>query len=567
MSDDQPEGQATEANGSEPPEARSRPTRFSLIWLIPIIVLGIGAYLGWKTISSQGPEITIQLETAEGLTAGQTEVKHKAVALGTVESIQLNKDLQHVDVRVQMNARAAPLLTSHAKFWVVRPRLSGANISGLETLVSGAFIAIDPGHPGGTPETNFKGLGAPPGVRSDEPGSTFTLTANSIGSIGQGSPVFFRDVPVGEVLGYKMPPDGVGPLTVRIFIKQPYDRFLRKDSRFWNVSGISVALNGGDLRVQLESLQALISGGVAFGLPPRRHGHDSAPAPQGTSFRLYADEADADNASYRRRVSMVTYLHDSVQGLEVGSPVQMYGLQIGNVTSIDLMVDQHQGEAQVRVGMEVQPERVLQEEGKIEVPVAATTQMLVDHGMRAQVASANLLTGSSVISLVFVPHAPPYKNTMENDAIVIPSQSGGGLTSITSELSSISAKLEALPISQIGDNLNNLLAHADATIGGPELKQSIVELNGTLASVRQLATHANTDLSPVMKRLPAMSEQLQQALTHANAALASYGGNSNFHADLQQSLQQLNETLRSLRQLSDYLKHHPSSLIFGRSQP
>ncbi len=568
MSDNQSDDAMPEgAGGPETPEAQSRPTRFSLIWLIPIIVLGIGAYLGWKTVSSQGPEITIQFETAEGLTEGQTQVKHKAVGLGTVQGIQLSKDLQHVDVRVQMSARAAPLLTSHAKFWVVRPRLSGASISGLETLVSGAFIAIDPGHPGGTPETSFIGLSAPPGVRSDEPGSTYTLKADALGSIGQGSPVFFRDVTVGEVLGYTMPPGGRGPITVRVFVKQPYDRFLRTDSRFWNVSGVNVVFNGGNLRVQLESLQALVSGGVAFGLPPRRRGKGAPSAPQGSTFVLYPDEAAADSATYRQRVPMVTYLRSSVQGLGIGSPVVMYGIQVGTVTSIALLIDQRTGNARVRVDMQVQPERILPEDAPITVPIAATTQMLVDHGMRAQVDSANLLTGASEISFAFVPGAPPYKDTMENGAIVLPSGAGGGLSGITGSLSAISAKLESLPITQIGDNLNNLLAHADATIGGPELKQSLAELNRALASFEQLAGHANTDLTPVLHQLPAISDQLQQALAHANTALASYGGNSDFHADLRQSLQQLDGTLRSLRELAEYLKHHPSSLIFGRSHP
>ena len=550
--------------GADAPEAVARPTRFSLIWLIPIIVLGIGAYLGWKTVSSQGPTITIQFDSAEGLTAGQTQVKHKAVALGTVEGIQLSKDLQHVDVRVQMNARAAPLLTNHAEFWVVRPRLSGASISGLETLVSGAFIAIDPGLPGGTPEKEFKGLNAPPGVRSDEPGSTFTLTTDSIGSIGEASPIFFRDVPVGEVLGYKMPAGGRGPITVRIFIKHPYDSFLRKDSRFWNVSGVSIAFNGGDLRVQLESLQALISGGVAFGLPRRRRGRGEPSAPPGSVFTLYPNEDAADSASYSKRFPVVSYLRNSVKGLNIGSPVLMYGLQVGNVTDIRLQINQDSGDAQVRVAMEIQPDRVLAEGSRQSMP--AVTQELVNQGMRAEVDSANLLTGASVISLQFVPNAAPFKDTMENGAIVIPSQAGG-LTGITDSLSSVSAKLAALPIAQIGDNLNNLLAHADATVGGPELKQSLVELTRTLSSFDQLARHANQGLTPFLQQLPEITGQLQQALAHANTALASYGGNSDFHADAQRSLEQLNETLRAVRQLTDYLKHHPSSLIFGRGHP
>ena len=302
------------------PEAPARPIRFSLIWLIPILVVAIGAYLGWTTLSRQGPEITIQFDSADGLTTGQTQVKHIAVALGTVQGIQLSHDLQHVEVRVRMSAESAPLLTEHAKFWVVRPRLSGASISGLETLVSGAFIAIDPGTPGGAPETRFKGLDAPPGVRSDQPGSTFTLTTGTLGSLGQGSPVFFRDVTVGEVLGYKMPPNGRGPIPIQVFIQAPYDRFIRKDTRFWDVSGLRVDFNGGDLHLQVESLQALLSGGVSFGLPMQRRDTQAEQAEANSSFALYPSKAAADNAGYQQRFRLVTYPAQLGQGTRHRQP-------------------------------------------------------------------------------------------------------------------------------------------------------------------------------------------------------------------------------------------------------
>lgn len=558
-------GDDSQAPQAPTPEAQSRPIRFSLIWLIPIVVLAIGAYLGWTTISRQGPEITIQFDSADGITVGQTQVKHKAVGLGTVQGLELSRDLQHVEVRVQMSAQARPLLTDHAKFWVVRARLSGASVSGLETLISGAFIAIDPGAPGGTAQTDFKGLDAPPGVRSDEPGSTFTLHTGTLGAITEGSPVFFRDVTVGEVLGYRMPPDGHGPIPVQIFIRAPYDKFVRQDTRFWDVSGISVGFDNGGLRVQLESLQALITGGVAFGLPQRQRAKNVPSAAPNSSFTLFSSQEAADSASYHERYHVVTYLKSSVAGLAVGNPVDMFGVQVGSVSGVKLIIGRD-GEARVRVEMEVQPERVLSEDQVKKQSFFQVTQALVDHGMRATTDSASLITGATIISFTFVPNAPPVKLTMEGDAVVVPGQ-GGGLSGITDALSQASAKLAALPIQQIGDNLNNLLAHADATVASPELTQSLVELHSTLANLSRLSNEASRGLQPFLQRLPQISDELQQAVTNANAALQSYGGNSDFHADLQQTLDQLNETARSVRSLVDFLKRHPSSLIFGRSQP
>lgn len=547
-------------------EAHARPTRFSLIWLIPIMVLVIGAYLAWQTISRQGPEITIQFDSADGLTSGQTQVKHKAVALGTVQGIELSKDLKHVDVRVQMSAQSAPLLTDHAKFWVVRPRLSGTSVTGLETLVSGAFVAIDPGGSGGNPETTFTGLDSPPGVRSDEPGTTYVLTTRSLGSIAQGSPIFFRDVMVGEVLGYRMPADGKGPIPVQIFVKAPYNQFLRQDTRFWDVSGASINFAGGNLHFQIESLQALISGGIAFGLPVERRDMEVPKATVNEVFNLYPDKDSADNAAYHERFHLVTYMRSSVRGLDVGSPVVMFGLQVGNVSDIKLMLDQAIGDAKVRVEMELQPERVLADPDVRLAVLAPAIQRMVDKGLRVEVDTSSYITGASMISLVFVPKSKSVPVTLEKDALVVPNQQGG-FSGITDSLSTVSDKLASLPIEQIGDNINSLLAHADSTIGGPEVKQALVELNHTLASLNQLTTNADRGLTPVMQRLPGIADNLQQAIGHANTALAAYGGSSDFHNNLQRTLGQLNETARSIRSLVDYLNRHPSSLIFGRSHP
>lgn len=546
--------------------ASIRKTSFSLIWLIPILVIVIAAYLGYTTLTRRGPEITLTFDTADGLTAGQTQVKHKAVALGTVENVGLTKDLKTVEIKVRMNAQAKPFLTSNAQFWVVRPRLSGASVSGLDTLVSGAYIAVDPGPPGGQPQQDFKGLEAPPGVRSDEPGRTYTLMTTDVGSISQGAPVFFRDVVVGEVLGYTMPPGGRGPIPIQVFIREPYDRYLRADTRFWNVSGIRADFNGGALHVEIESLQAVLSGGVSFGLPEQRRDKNAPEAPDNAVFKLYASKDDADNAGYRDRIRMVTYFKNSVKGLSAGSPVTMFGLQIGNVTGVKLLLDRQGGTAQVRVAMEVQPERVLSDETVPADQVQTVAQALVNNGLRAETESGNLLTGSSEIAFAFVPNDKPAKVTVEDGAIVLPSKSGG-VTGIMESVSAVADKIAAMPLVQIGDNLNSLLGHADQTVSGPALKQAIASLNDTLRSVQHLTAHADQGLTPLLQRLPAIADQLQQAINHANSVLASYGGNSDFHRGLQQTLDQLNETARSVRLLSDFISRHPSSLLLGRGKP
>lgn len=546
-----------------PKKAGIRKTRFSIVWLIPIIAIVIAGWLAWRSLANRGPDITITFDTASGLTAGQTQVKNKAVTLGTVQDISLTPDMRRVIVHVRMNGGTEDILTDHTRFWVVRPRINGASITGLETLLSGAYIAIDPGEKGGRYESNFTGLEAAPGVRSDQPGSTFMLVTPTLGSIGEGAPVFFRDMSVGEVLGYTMPPGGEGPIMVQVFIKAPFDHYLRTDSRFWNVSGVQVGLGAGGLKVQLTSLQALLSGGVAFGLPTRRLKVDAPEAPANSVFRLYASQAEADNARYHQRVKVATYLDSSVKGLTSGATVSMFGIQVGSVTDVSLKVNEKDASARVRVEMELEPERVLNSDETSRDAQHKLLEAFVAKGMRASVESASFLTGESMIGLQFIKNAKPASLTYEDDVAIIPSQPGG-LDGIMASAATTMDKVAAMPLTQIGEHLNDLLAHADQRLASPEVKQSIVALRDSLRHVSELTQNANEGMKPLLKKLPAMSDALQGTLKNAQTVLASYGGDTDFHRDLQAMITQLGQAARSIRFLTDYLNHHPSALITGR---
>ncbi len=167
--------------------------------------------------------------------------------------------------------------------------------------------------------------------------------------------MFYRDIVVGEVLGYKLP-EGNGPITVNVFVRAPYDKWVRNGTRFWNASGLRVELGGSGIHVELESIQAVLSGGVAFNTP--EDSRDSPSAKADTSFQLYTDEAAADAAGYKQRIPFVLYFQSTTAGLGVGSPVQIYGIPVGNVTDIRLELDPGQATARVRVAIEVQPERL-----------------------------------------------------------------------------------------------------------------------------------------------------------------------------------------------------------------
>jgi len=533
------------------PEAKVRRSRVSLIWLIPLVAAVIAAWLGYRTVSQQGSLVTLSFRSADGLTAGQTRVRHKAVELGQVETIRLSDDMSYVIVTVRMRREADPYLTDMARFWVVRPRLSSGSLAGIETLVSGSYIEMDPGGRDGARRVEFTGLEQPPGVRTGEPGRTFAVKAQRIGSLGPGAPVFYRDITVGEVLGYDIG-DGTGPVTVQLFIRAPYDNFVRKGTHFWNASGVSVQLGSEGVHVELASIQALLSGGVAFDSPSRQAQADAPPAEAGTEFPLYNNYAEAQASGYSNKQEFVTYFESSVRGLARGASVEFYGIQVGTVTEVALELNPANGDARVRVRLEVQPERILSEGAVAKTDPMDVARRLVRHGMRAQLQTASYLTGQMVLALDFVQDAAPAELVVNGADVVLPSRSGG-LSNILVAAEDIAGKLGRLPLDEIGQNLNGALRSA----------------SGAMASVQDLVKKTDAGLTPTLRRLPEITTGLQEAVARAGRTFgsidASYGSNSQFQRELERAMTQVGDTARSIRLLADFLDRHPEALVRGRA--
>ncbi|MDG6094299.1 MlaD family protein [Acetobacter sp. AN02] len=543
-------------------EAEVKKARFSFVWVFPIVAVLVAGYLGWKSLAERGPDIVLIFDTADGLTSGQTQVKNRAVTLGTVTSISLAKNMKQVEVRVHMNSEAASLLTEKAKFWVVRPRINGASVSGLDTLFSGAYIAFDPGPPGESPpSTHFRGLEGPPGVQSGQPGRTYTLVTDAIGSLGPGTQVFFRDVDVGEVLDYTLPPGGRGPILVDFFVRAPYDSYLRADTRFWNVSGVKIGMGSGGLSVQIQSFEALFAGGIAFGLAD--DGQKEHPAPAHTVFRLYSDKDAAAAAAYHQRIPVATYFSSSVSGLTTGSPVTMFGIQVGSITDVRLLVNTKTGESRVRVGMEIQPERIFTPDQLRDVDIMQMLRQQVKLGLRASAQNTSFLTGEMQVSLGFVKKTKTEEAYMEGRDLVLPGQAGG-MDGIMESVSALTDKLSAIPFEQIGNSAGSLLAHADARINSPEVKEALVQMRDSLKHLNALLADTRKGVDPLLARLPEMSRELDQTLANANLLLAGYGSEGSFGRSLQGMVTQLSGAARSLRLMTTYLTNHPSSLVTGR---
>ncbi len=564
MSEDEPEP-AAPAN-----EARVHARRpFHYVWLVPVIAALVAGFLAVQSIVRAGPDITLNFKTAEGLTAGQTKIRHKAVELGIVKTVRLSADNHHVEVVADMQKSAERYLTANARFWVVRPRLAAGNISGLDTLVSGAYIEMDPGEASYAAQKQFDGLDEPPAVRSDEPGKAFVVMAERLGSLASGSPVFYRDIAVGEVLSYDAQPAALvrnKSIPVYIFVREPFDKLVRQGTHFWNASGVSLDLGAQGVQLRVESLQAALSGGIAFETP--EDARDNPASPVGNVFELYPTQTAAANAGFRQRIKFMAYFQGSVRGLAVGAPVELFGIPIGTVTGIELQFDPAGNDSRVAVRLEVQPERIMQPEQLRAADPIDVAHRLVARGMRVQLRSTNYLTGQLVVAFDFFPDAKTAEVRQEGDTVVLPSMPGG-LDSITTNLSQILLKIDNLPLEQIARNLNDTLAGARSITNSKDLHQSITALSSTLSSLQDLVRKTDNEVGPALKRLPDIAQGMQAAIERTSKLLGSadsgYGENSQFRRDIQRLLEQVSDTARSVRLLADYLDQHPEALLRGRS--
>ncbi|TCD20537.1 MCE family protein [Pseudomonas sp. IC_126] len=521
------------------PEIRHRPVRVSLVWLVPIAAALVGFSMVMQNWLSAGPQITVSFETAEGLEANKTQVKYKNVVIGQVTAINLSEDHTRVIATVELDQHAEPFTREDTKFWVVRPRIGASGVSGVDTLLSGAFIGADAGRAEET-RREFLGLEAPPPVTFGAEGKQFTLRSDNLGSLGVGSPLYFRRLQVGQVISFGLADDGKG-VQVQVFVNAPYDRFVTDDTRFWNASGVDVSVAADGLRVNAESLSTILAGGIAFRAP--NYSPDASPAAPDSEFTLFADvrQAMAPADGPPRYVQM--RFDQTLRGLNVDAPVEFLGVPIGRVVSVKLDYDEKNKSFPAVVGAVIYPSRLGAAHDKLSQTLGGDTeehtarlmQMFVDRGLRAQARTGNLLTGQLYISLDFDPRAPKVAFDQHARPMVIPTIAGS-FDKLQEQLQAMVDKLSKLPIESLADNLNGSL---------DELRQTLKQVNG--------------DVLPQLQRT---LERSEQTLQNANQALAE---DSPQRQQLGDTLDEVQRAVRSVRTLSDYISRHPESLIRGRS--
>lgn len=525
---------------SDPAIAR-RKRRVSWIWLVPVVAAIAGGVLVLRTWLQAGPTITITFQTAEGLEAGKTQIRYKDVNVGQIQRIQLSDDRSHVIVTAQLSKDASSLAQEGTLFWVVRPRLGLSGVSGLGTLLSGAYIGVDAPtrdmH--GPGKTAFTGLETPPEVRQDRAGKRFRLRAENLGSLDVGSPVYYRRIPVGQVIGYALTEDGQA-VDIQVFVDAPNDRFVTRATRFWNASGFDFSLGADGLKVRTQSIISVALGGLAFediGDDPRTVADADA------GFRIYDSEQAARARPDSLSLKIKLRFDQSVRGLSVGAPIDFNGIAMGQVDAIDMDLDRQRNRFYAVVSGTIYPDRlgsvakIVREEylgSDTAHPNGVLLGRLIRNGMRAQLRTGNLLTGQLYVALDVFPNAAPvdFRMSIPADIPTVPNN----LEQLQQQLAGIADKLDKIPFDKIG-----------------------ADLRATLASASRLMNRLDKQVAPEAQ---ATLRQAAQSLAAINALLSSDTG---LASNADRAVQELSRTARSLRALSDYLQANPEALLRGRT--
>jgi paraquat-inducible protein B len=519
------------------PEPAVRWRRPSLVWLIPLVAAAIGGWIALKAYHEHGPTITITFQTAEGLDANQTRIKYKEVEVGRVTAINLSPDFSHVVVTAELKREVDARLSENTRFWVVRARIGSNGISGLGTLVAGAYIGMDPG-PHGKLQREFKGLESAPILTPSTPGALLELKAEKLGSVNIGSPVTYRQIHVGEVEGFDLDPDGQS-VRIKVQINAPYHKLIHHDTRFWDSGGVDLSLDANGLRLRTDSLVQLLLGGIAFENPGPPGPEEPLPS---QPFTLFASHDQSVEPVYLDRRRFLLDFGESVRGLVRGAPVEFRGVRVGEVEDLRLEFRSRELEGRIPVVITLDPERFALTGGQGE-PFEALMARMVRKGLRAQLKPGSLLTGNLYVALDFFPKAAARSLGRGGRYPEIPTMPSA-MGALVENLAKLADHLQKLPLEDLAG----------------ELRATIPVLRETLQQTKVLMTRLDTETAP----------QAKATLAQAQATLAALertlGSDSPTQTDLRRALDQFTQAAQALRNLADTLERHPESMLFGKGK-
>jgi paraquat-inducible protein B len=545
------------------PEAGHRKTLWSaLIWALPLAAFIIVAYLGIQWMAERGEVVTVTFARAGGARAGETKVTYQGVEAGHLIKILPNKDGHRLDFKLRLIPEAKPGLNTNARFYLIGASPS-LDLNSLRAVVSGVSIGYAPGE-GGTRSRTFEGLDSAPIVLPGDRGTRYLLTARTLGSIHEGAVLLFHGQPIGKVSQVKLNGEA---FRLEVFVFQPYDSLIRAGARFWKVSPLRFAFAGGGVNINLAPVNALLAGGVE--LDTAMEGPQSGQSPAETEFSLYASEHAAEQGlsgpTVRYRFSFASVAGD----LDEGAAVTLLGFQVGEVASARLSYDEHTGKPFTAVTAWLYPQQL--------DPASATAgsaadwrsvtdkkvRQLIRLGFRARLEQSPALVGARSIALVQVKGARAASLTSDGENPRIPSAAGtSSLDDITSQADQILAKVNGIPIEQIGQSLQIVTSRLASLISSPKIEDSLSHLNHGLAQLDLMLGDVQPRIGPLVAKLNEAAGEVS-GISLAVKRLLDGDGDSQ-DSSLPEAIRQLNETARSIRTLADYLSRHPEALLRGK---
>ena len=538
---------------------KNKSKRFSGIWIIPIVAAVIGGWMVFQNLLQEKPVVEVTFKNAAGIQAGKTLVKLRDITIGKVTKIKFAQDLGQVQVTLEFDGIKAKHIAENTRFWIVKPRVGIGGVSGLDTLLSGAYIDTDPPAEAGKPATKFTGLEEPGNYQSGNPGASYRLKTTTLGSLSRGSPVKYRDVAVGHVTRYKLAENGEA-VGVEIFIRAPYDKLVKQDTRFWNISGLRVDVGAEGVKVDMESVATLIAGGVAFS----SNGTSSGMQARADSvFNLYNAEDEEEQAEeVAFYVPLKLYFKDGVSGLLEGAPVEYKGLRLGTVNKVTAELSEDKSDMLTFASIRIEPNRVPAEESQREFSDEGKTkaiyrflEKLVAQGVRAQLQTGNLLTGKALVVLDHFPDAEPASIKYVDGVAIFPTlpESLAGVMqkvdAIMAKVNEILAKIDAIPITRIGSNLEEVTAKINK-MPIEEIGNNVAEATTTIESIP--VTKISNDLAKTLESINALVQSL-------NAAQGGILG-----VQTREALVEITRAAHALRGMAEYLERHPEALLKGK---
>jgi len=533
---------------------------FSIVWIIPVIALAIAIYIGYQSWQNRGEIVEIEFTNGSGLEIGKTKVKYKDVEVGKVIGISLAKNLQKVKVRVAIDREIAKELHGDSNFWVVRPRVTTRTVSGIGTLLSGAYISLSVGSDKkNSLKKNIIGLDEPPTLSGLDNGYKFSLEAERLGSTDIGTPIFYRGMAVGEVVSYKLLDNQ--KMSIQIFIKTPYDYLIDNKTSFWNLNGLDIRFGSNGVEAHLESFLSFMQGGIAFenlsGQGEKLVEKDN----QNIVFKLYQNQDSITKIEPINKLNYIMLFSDGVSGLQEGANLKHKGLIVGTVKKIVPRFNHDKFSVEIPVLVEIWSEKFAIQNDENSTKIIE--QMIIKKGLRGKLKTANLLTGQMEIDLTFIKNRDNISLKKDGNYLVFPTVETD-IEQLLQRVDSVMAKLENAPLNEMIEELHKTTKNISKIIDINDKNSIISQTNEAIKNLNKILINFENIPKDIKYTLEQSEITLQKLNKTLEAGEKNLKDDSILQHDIRNLLQEVTRAATAIEGVADTLQRKPNSIIFGK---